>query len=494
MTRLSLLLVFLSACQPQGAEDGRTLTDKSQVTLKNPSTATSTNLAQEQGTAITQPASLPTTADPLVSNVTTDLTTDLVTDSTSDSHDTESTTQTTFYEDADSDRYGNPNSFTTAAASSLDGYVTNSTDCDDTNNLINPGATEICGDGIDNDCDGSGDPNALYQDSDDDGYGDPYGQVLAATATNCLLKGWVGNEKDCNDDDPNINPETKWYQDSDEDGLGDSEGAIIYTQCDDPSSSTVTYAPNNSDEDDNAADETEDTLAPPLFDANAYFTICIDPDGIDTNNETEYTDLCFHASGKALDSDYSTLNGQNTNSNGYRPVFHGGHEDYNEERANGLFKIQRADDPNFYTICLPSEGKSSVDTDSEDLCLYALGGAITANDSIIDGENTEHQGYRPVFHNGHSDNKSSPKANFSFELADDPNFYTICIHPDGIDTDTTDTDDLCLHALGGAIGFETFSDDSSSTHNGYRPTFHNGIEYNAERSNGRFQMRTGSFD
>ena len=32
--------------------------------------------------------------------------------------------------------------------------MTNDSDCDDTNNAINPAATEVCGDNIDNDCDG----------------------------------------------------------------------------------------------------------------------------------------------------------------------------------------------------------------------------------------------------------------------------------------------------------------------------------------------------
>ncbi|NUO07215.1 MAG: putative metal-binding motif-containing protein [Candidatus Brocadia sp.] len=57
----------------------------------------------------------------------------------------------TFYEDADGDGYGNPQ-VTTQAYSPPSGYVANNTDCDDTNAVVNPGATEIKKNGIDDDC------------------------------------------------------------------------------------------------------------------------------------------------------------------------------------------------------------------------------------------------------------------------------------------------------------------------------------------------------
>ena len=62
--------------------------------------------------------------------------------------------KTTFYEDADGDGYGNPQLVTTAC-SQTSGYVTNNTDCDDTNAAVNPGATEIKKNGIDDDCNAS---------------------------------------------------------------------------------------------------------------------------------------------------------------------------------------------------------------------------------------------------------------------------------------------------------------------------------------------------
>ncbi|BBO18640.1 protein metal binding site [Candidatus Brocadia pituitae] len=62
--------------------------------------------------------------------------------------------KTTFYEDADDDGYGNPQ-VTRKTCSKPEGYVANNTDCDDTNAAVNPGATEIKKNGIDDDCNAS---------------------------------------------------------------------------------------------------------------------------------------------------------------------------------------------------------------------------------------------------------------------------------------------------------------------------------------------------
>lgn len=71
--------------------------------------------------------------------------------STSPSNDT--VTLTTYYRDFDNDGYGDPNS-PFESAYQPNGYVTNNLDCNDYDSSIHPGAVEIPGDGIDQDCDG----------------------------------------------------------------------------------------------------------------------------------------------------------------------------------------------------------------------------------------------------------------------------------------------------------------------------------------------------
>lgn len=60
----------------------------------------------------------------------------------------------TYYADADGDGYGNP-ALTVLGCQAPMGYVVLGTDCDDTRNNVHPGAVDVCGDGLDNDCNGN---------------------------------------------------------------------------------------------------------------------------------------------------------------------------------------------------------------------------------------------------------------------------------------------------------------------------------------------------
>lgn len=61
----------------------------------------------------------------------------------------------TFYADADGDGFGTAAETTLACELPASGYSADTTDCDDTNASIHPGATEICSNGVDEDCDGA---------------------------------------------------------------------------------------------------------------------------------------------------------------------------------------------------------------------------------------------------------------------------------------------------------------------------------------------------
>jgi len=124
-----------------------------------------------------------------------------------------------WYHDADSDEYGDPDSYETTCEQPS-GTVTDDSDCDDDDDQVFPGstATETPGDGIDTDCDGADVCDDLDCDgqadllvvgyNDDDGsYGDAnillyYGTDFAdADATEFEgLSGWSAGARDLNQD------------------------------------------------------------------------------------------------------------------------------------------------------------------------------------------------------------------------------------------------------------------------------------------------------
>ncbi len=86
-----------------------------------------------------------------------------------------------------------------------DGYDV-STDCDDTDDSVYPGATEYCN-GVDDDCDGAVDRGAVdkvtsYEDADGDGYGNPDVYLWSCN----VPRTYVLNSDDCDDTDPLANP------------------------------------------------------------------------------------------------------------------------------------------------------------------------------------------------------------------------------------------------------------------------------------------------
>jgi ribosomal protein L7/L12 len=185
-----------------------------------------------------------------------------------------------YYADRDGDNYGDPYSpvFVPTGMSEPTGFIMEMTDCDDEDADVNPGAEEIPGDGIDNDCE---DGDFSFDDVDDDGDGftenqgdcddtdatiypgapeipgdgkdnDCYGgDILSDPAVDNDGDGYTENEGDCNDNDATMflgNAEicdsrdndcngeiddglefTRQYLDQDGDGYGDDLNFI--DQC-----------------------------------------------------------------------------------------------------------------------------------------------------------------------------------------------------------------------------------------------------------------------
>ena len=115
----------------------------------------------------------------------------------------DTSTGSAFYDDDDSDGYGDASASTLACVAPT-GTVTDNTDCDDTRSAMNPAASEVCN-GLDDDCDGDTDDDdssvdastlaTWYPGDDGDGYGVTADSVDACSAPS----GHVADGGDCDD-------------------------------------------------------------------------------------------------------------------------------------------------------------------------------------------------------------------------------------------------------------------------------------------------------
>jgi len=124
----------------------------------------------------------------------------------------DTTTRQTFYADNDSDGAGDSQS-TLDACAAPSGYVSDNTDCDDTNPARSPFLPEICDAAdVDEDCDGLADDNDLqgatgtttwYPDLDSDGFGDSSSSGTDLCETGLDM---VTDNTDCDDTLATISP------------------------------------------------------------------------------------------------------------------------------------------------------------------------------------------------------------------------------------------------------------------------------------------------
>ena len=109
-----------------------------------------------------------------------------------------------YYADADLDGYGA--GAATISCAAIAGKVTNNTDCNDANNAVHPGATEVCN-GIDDDCIGGADNGLTFIDYYTDADHDGYGAIGASAQSACAQPtGSAPNNTDCNDANAGVHP------------------------------------------------------------------------------------------------------------------------------------------------------------------------------------------------------------------------------------------------------------------------------------------------
>jgi len=113
----------------------------------------------------------------------------------------------TYYIDHDGDGYGS-GTYLEISCEEIDGWTLDSSDCDDLDADVFPGADEVCN-GVDDDCDGTVDEgeaidmSTWYADADGDGYGDAGSTAIACDAPT----GYVEDATDCDDEDDAVNPD-----------------------------------------------------------------------------------------------------------------------------------------------------------------------------------------------------------------------------------------------------------------------------------------------
>jgi len=140
-----------------------------------------------------------------------------------------------FYLDNDEDGFGNPADSIVACEAPV-GYVANNMDCDDENAAINPDATEILDNEIDENCNGQIDEDsATTIDEDEDGIDDSIDNCLGLANPNQIDEDEDGAGAACDcDDTPDKGADCMegcitFYLDADGDGFGNPN--IIRTAC-----------------------------------------------------------------------------------------------------------------------------------------------------------------------------------------------------------------------------------------------------------------------
>ncbi len=205
------------------------------------------------------------------------------------------------YEDSDGDGHGTA---TTVLGTDVDcadrGESRLADDCDDAARAVSPSATEVAGDGVDNDCDGF---ESCHADADGDGYGD--GSEVASADLDCTGAGEAPVGGDCDPSDASVSPGASEVaadgvdgdcngvelcpRDRDGDGQGGAEVMVSFdllcdtapespvaTDCDDTDATVFTGATESEDDGvDGDCDGTENCPADADGDGWAHLVVVV---------------------------------------------------------------------------------------------------------------------------------------------------------------------------------------------------------------------------
>ncbi len=331
-------------------------------------------------------------------------------DGLTDGQDDSLTGYSTWYQDSDGDSFGNPDSSRTACTLPS-GYVSDNTDCDDTDSSSNPDAEEVC-DEADNDCDGATDEDLTstwYADDDEDGYGDE-----DDTYEGCESAGYVETSGDCDDADDTISPDAEevcdevdndcdddvdedddsltdgiQYADTDEDGYGDPEATT--TSCE----TVFGYVTNSDDCDDNNEDINPDAVE--LFDGADN-----DCDGTTDRVSLENADTELTGEQSSDYAGYAVSPAGDINNDGYADVLVGAYGEDSGGTSAGAT----------YLVLGPLS--SSMDLSLADAKLLGVSGSDFSGSAIGGGGDVDGDGYNDVLVGAYGEDSGGSQAGIAY--------------------------------------------------------------------------------
>ena len=191
----------------------------------------------------------------------------------------------TYYADSDGDTFGDLSSFITSCTQPV-GYTSDTTDCDDTNALVNPTVFEICNQ-IDDDCNGSIDDGLVFEtylaDADGDGFGDIGTDSVSCSLPNGYLL-FTGGLLDCDGNDSLVNPDAIEICNNIDDNCNlEIDENLTEGLCADPDFDGVNNLNDLDDDNDGITDETENLTAINNGDTDLDGTL--DTEDLDSDND-----------------------------------------------------------------------------------------------------------------------------------------------------------------------------------------------------------------